>query len=162
MYKPKNKYPVKAPKEIGKNQRLEPTHHVMRYVPYNRLFKDDDGNVTGFTAQAFSLRDNEDTLSLNWLEYFDGDFQQQVEGSIKAFRAFMDVAKKSAFGIASVQSILDTYSKYGHQVRVVYFPEEDNQSHSEIRNAPRGELNVLEALATEAFKSLILNSSVAP
>jgi len=47
--------------------------HVMRFVPWGRLRKDEDDNVLGFLGDAFKLKPNEDHLSVNWLEYFGGD-----------------------------------------------------------------------------------------
>jgi hypothetical protein len=47
--------------------------HVMRYVSWARLRRDEDDNILGFLGAAFQLRPDEESLSVNWLEYFDGD-----------------------------------------------------------------------------------------
>jgi hypothetical protein len=57
----------------GKGKNLPDEDHVVRYVPWGRLRRDEDENVLGFLPQAFQLRQEEDYLSVNWLQYYDGD-----------------------------------------------------------------------------------------
>ena len=64
---------------------LPDEHHVMRYVPWTRLRKDEDDNVLGFLGDAFKLKPNEDHLSVNWLEYFDGDRDMKIQGIQKYY-----------------------------------------------------------------------------
>jgi hypothetical protein len=58
----------------------------MRYVPWTRLRKDEDDNVLGFLGDAFKLKPNEDHLSVNWLEYFDGDRDMKIQASVSRLR----------------------------------------------------------------------------
>jgi hypothetical protein len=66
----------------GKGKNLPDEDHVIRYVPWGRLRKDEDDNVLGFLPQAFQLRPEEDYLSVNWVEYHDGDRESQIRLSV--------------------------------------------------------------------------------
>lgn len=147
---------------MEKGANLPDDHHVMRYVPWSRLLRDEDDNVVGFLAQAFALRPDEESLSVNWLEYFGGDRKTNIRDSVLEFRRTLTkVGRKSAFGIASVKKIKDTCSATaGVKVRVVYEPGKNNPAHSGIRHLPRDDLNLLDALAAEAFSELVRNSDV--
>lgn len=134
--------------------------HVMRYVPWTRLRKDEDDNVLGFLGDAFKLKPNEDHLSVNWLEYFDGDRDMKIQASVRVFRNTMDIGGKSAFGIGNVSKIKEVCRANGANVRIVYEPRDDNKSHSGIRRLPRDDFTLLEALAADAFVELIHNAAV--
>jgi hypothetical protein len=132
--------------------------HVMRYVSWGRLRKDEDDNVLGFLGDAFKLKPNEDYLSVNWLEYFDGDREAKIQASVGVlkiqasvgvFRKTLDVGGKSAFGIGNVAKIKEVCRGNGANVRIVYEPRDDNKSHSGIRRLPRDDFTLLEALAAD-------------
>jgi hypothetical protein len=146
---------------MNKGANLPDDHHVMRFVPWNRLLRDDVDNVIGFLPQAFALRPGEESLSVNWLEYFGGDRITNIRDSVLKFRGTYKVGKKSAFGIANVKKIGDTCSATaGVKVRVVYEPSRKNPAHSGIRRLPRDDLTLLDALAVDAFSELVKNSDV--
>ena len=116
----------------GKGANLPDTDHVIRYVSWNRLRRDGDDNVLGFLPQAFDLRPGEPYLSVNWLEYQEGDRETQIRLSIWAMRC----------------------------VRVVHEPEPANPGHSAIRQLQSDDLTLLEALAADAFVEKINNSDI--
>lgn len=144
----------------AKGMNLPDEDHVMRYVPWARLRKDEDENVIGFLPHAFELRPEEESLSVNWLEYFNGDREDRIRDSVKMFRNTRKVGKKSAFGIGNVGQIKETCGANGALVRIVYEPEANNQAHSAIRRLPRDDLSLLEALAADAFGELVRNVDV--
>ena len=80
--------------------------HVMRYVPWGKLRRDGDDNVLGFLGEAFKLKPDEDSLSVNWLEYFEGDRDAKIQASVRTFRSTLTVGTKSAFGIGVTSSLL--------------------------------------------------------
>ena len=145
---------------LGEGQGLADEDHIVRYVPWTKLLKDEDDNVLGFLPQAFELRPDEESLSVNWLEFFSGDRSEKKRQAIQAFRASVKVGKKSAFGIANVGEVKDTCLSSGARVRIVYMPEENNASHALIKHLPRTELALFEALATTAFSELVQNTAV--
>lgn len=139
---------------------LPDSDHVMRYVPWSRLLKDEMGNVLGFFPQAFELRDNDQYLSVNWLEYFGGDSESNKRDSVHAFRRTLDVGPKSAFGIGNVGEIKRACSSSGAKARIVHRPRADNQAHSGIYGVPREDLNLLQMLAQDVFAELVRNCDV--
>lgn len=147
---------------IKKGANLPDTDHVMRYVPWTRLLKDEADNVIGFLPQAFALKPDEISLSVNWLEYFGGDRMANIRDSVNDFRRTIPAGKRSAFGIANVKKLKDTCSSIaGAKVRVVYEPSKHGSSaHSGIRNLPRDDLTLLDALAADAFCELVKNSDI--
>ena len=113
--------------------------HVMRYVPWGKLRRDgdDNDNVLGFLGTAFKLKPDEDSLSVNWLEYFEGDRDAKIQASVRTFRSTLTVGTKSAFGIGHVRKVKEVCRSRGVNVRIVYEPTDNNKSHSGIRRFPR-------------------------
>jgi hypothetical protein len=68
---------------MKKGQKLPPDHHVVRYVPWSKLRRDENDNVLGVLGEAFRRRDEEKALSATWLEYFSGDRDAQVTGAVQ-------------------------------------------------------------------------------
>jgi hypothetical protein len=132
----------------------------MRYVPWGRLRRDGDDNVLGFLPQAFQRRENEDSLSVNWLERFEGEQDSQITASVMMFRKTISVGTKSAFGIGNVGKIKDVCRAHSASVRIVYEPTDDNHAHASIRRLPRDDITLLEALAAEAFAELVHNTAI--
>lgn len=145
---------------LNKGQQLLDVHHVMRYVPWAKLRRDGDDNVLGFLPAAFELRATEESLSVNWLEYFPGDHQNQVTECVKEFRGSFRVTKKSAFGVANVRTVKDIFQGSGKAVRITYSPSPNNCSHASIQKLPRDEFAILEALAADAFTEIVMNAQV--
>lgn len=146
---------------LSKGQQLLDAHHVVRYVPWTKLRKDGDDNVLGFLPAAFELRATEESLSVNWLEYFTGDHQNQVTECVKEFRnGNFDVKKKSAFGVANVRKVKDIFQDSGKPVRIIYSPSPGNCSHSAIQKLPRDEFALFEALAADAFTEMVMNAQI--
>lgn len=145
--------------------------HVVRYAPFQRLHRDEDDNIIGVLPQAFELRlnDEEKYLSVNWLEYFEGDREYNIESTVKNFRESRRLiggrtGKKSAFCIGNVGKILETCvtCKFP-RVRIVYEnPKESstNKSHSKIIRLPENDTALLELFAHEVFNDLVFNSDI--
>lgn len=62
--------------------------HVVRYVSWTKLLRDENDNVLGVHGEAFALRPADNSaLSVNWLEFYDGDWGTRIHASVNAFRA---------------------------------------------------------------------------
>jgi hypothetical protein len=141
--------------------KLDADHHVARYVPWARLRKDEHNNVLGVLGAAFRLREQERFLSATWLEYFDGSHREQVLATVKAIRASkLQVKPKSGFAVGCVLNIDNACRTYGHTVRFLHEPEEDNAAHAALRRWPREAEELFELLAEEAWCTTILNADV--
>jgi hypothetical protein len=145
---------------ISKGSNLPNEDHVMRYVPWSKLRRDEKEQVIGFLPTAFELRENEQSLSLNWLEYFSGDRNHKIRESVDTFRRVRKVGAKSAYGIGKVGQIKDICDAHGARVRIVYEPDVDNLAHAGIRRLPPDDLSLLDALASQAFTELVHNADV--
>jgi hypothetical protein len=75
-------------------------------------------------------------------------------------RKVRGVGGKSAFVIAQVGAVKRACLARGSKVRVVYEPDDDNPSHAGIRRPPPNDLSLMDALATEAFTEMVLNSEI--
>ena len=134
--------------------------HVMRYVPWGKLRRDEDDNVLGFLGEAFKPKLDEESLSVNWLEYFEGEREAKIQASVKTFRSTLNVRTKSAFGVGNVAKIKEVCRARGATVRIVYEPTDENQSHAGIRRLPREDTMLLDSLAADAFMELVHNSAI--
>lgn len=140
---------------------LPDNDHVMRYVPWGRLRRDGDDNVLGVLPQAFQLRPDELSLSVNWVEFFS-DPVTRVRDCVWAMRRARSAGTKSAFAIGNVAKIKDTCLKHGFKVRIVHEPKDNEPAHSAIRRLPPDDLTLLAALAEDAFSEMIRNTDIPP
>lgn len=144
-----------------KEKNIRPEHHVVRYVPWQRLRKDEKDNVDGILGAAFRLRDDEKALSATWLEYFPGERPAQVTAAVQAIRAStLKVGSKSGFAVGEVGAIKAACASRGHKIRIVHEPEDDNKAHVAVRQIPRDDAQLLELLATEAWAELVMNAQI--
>ena len=150
-------------KQIKRGAYLPDKDHVIRHVSSSKLLRDEDGNILGFLPHAFALRPTEEStksISVNWLEYFDGDHEARTKKSIQGLRATKSIGKNSAFGIGNVGNIKDVCKNNGTIVKIVYAPTDGNLSHSVIRHLPKDDLTLLQALANDAFCELVRNVDI--
>lgn len=150
-------------KKINKGMNLPDQDHVIRHVSWSKLRKDGDDNILGFLPQAFALRPIEESIksiSVNWLEYYDGDHATRTKKSIQSLRATKPIGEKSAFGIGNVGNIKEICKQNAALVKIVYAPTDGNLSHSVIRQLPKDDLSLLAAIATDAFCELVLNTDI--
>jgi hypothetical protein len=139
--------------------------HVVRYVPWARLRKDEDDNVIGVLGAAFRLRDDEEYLSATWAEYFAGaTHAERIAAAVKAFRASLVVAPRSGFATGNVDQIKETCLAHEgkHKIRIIHEPEDDNQAHTALRGWPRDNEDLLNVLADGVWSSFVLNKDIAP
>ena len=145
---------------MDKGSLLPNEHHVIRHVRKTRLRRDENDNVIGFLPQAFALRENEESLSVNQLEYFNGDLDARIRLSILLYRNTFDIKKSCAFAIGNVGKIKEISQQNSASVRIVYSPSDEIPNHSDIRRLPREDFALLEALALDAFTSIVFNSDI--
>jgi hypothetical protein len=144
-----------------KGDKLPDEHHVARCVPWSRLVKrDGDGDVIGVFPAAFTLRKDEEYLSVTWIEHFDGNICDRVSEAVRATRRSIKVGGKARFVVGNVAAIHATCAKCEVKVRIVHEPEEVNGGHAAIRRMPRENHALPELLATEAFTMFIDNAAV--
>jgi hypothetical protein len=152
---------------LKKNDPLPDEDRVIRNVPWKKLRKDEDENLLGGALPiAFEHRPNEksptgfeESLSVNWPEYFV-DPDTRIRDCIWSMRKVRGVGGKSAFVIAQVGAVKRACLARGSKVRVVCEPDDDNPSHAGIRRLPPNDLSLMDALATEAFTEMVLNSEI--
>jgi hypothetical protein len=138
-------------------------HHVIRYVPWARLRKDEHENVLGVLGAAFKLRDTETYLSATWAEFFPGPYGDCVAAAIRTIRkSRIKVGGRSGFAVGNVQRVKDTCltDKQKYKIRVIHEPEDDNTAHAALLGWPRDNDPLLELLAEDAWAETILNKDV--
>jgi hypothetical protein len=142
---------------------LPDDHHVVRYVPWSRLRKDEDDNVIGVLGAAFRLRDEEEYLSATWAEFFQGNHSESVAAAVRAIRASqVEVQSKSGFAIGNVRCVKDAClaDKNKHKIRIIHEPEDDNKAHTALRGWPHDNDPLLELLAEDMWSVTVLNKDI--
>lgn|SRR3990172_5364405 len=142
--------------------------HVSRHVPYSKLLRDDDDNPVGILPQAFEMREkiDEKALSVNWLEYFGNNHEDNIVKTIQSFRLSRDgkIGNFSAFGIGNVGILEDTCAEHRHtKVRVLYDKKKvsrNNKSHARIIRLPINDRVIMQSLASNVFTKLVANKSI--
>lgn len=125
----------------------------MRYVPWTKLRKDENGNILGILGTAFALRPNEESLSATWIEYFPGTIEDQKNCAIYANRSNFNIKPKSGFAVGKVGAILATCNERNShkKTRIVYTPNKNNSSHAEVKSLSQDDTELLELLALDAW-----------
>ncbi len=103
--------------------------HVARYCKPNWV---DDGLPL---IAAFLNDRNQEHVSVNWLEFFDGvGGQAQIEQIRKAFRAKgYKLRKNGRFAVLNVGGSVDRVKQTTDMaIRFLHWPEDDDPSHSGI------------------------------
>lgn len=138
--------------KLKKHSPLPDSSYVMRQVPYKLLERDaDTDQVLGFLPGAFSHRPNEEYLSFGWLEYFGGTFSDNLS-ECKAAIQRVRKDKKALHGVAQVGRA-KALAQHGEKlVRLVYYPNDKNQSHSAMFMEQPAPESACEDLAHEFFK----------
>jgi hypothetical protein len=143
---------------------LPPDHHVVRYVPWARLRKDEDDNVIGVLGAAFRLRDSEEYLSATWAEFFGkATHDEAVVAAVRAIRASrIDVKTRSGFAVGNVRRIKAACfaDSRKHRIRIIHEKENDNEAHTALRLWPRDNELLLDLIAKEVWNDTVLNKDV--
>ena len=122
---------------IKKNDPIPADNHILRYIKWNNLCKDENNVVIGVLAEAFKERDTESYLSANWLEYFPGNQQQQTICAVQELRKCFRVKPKECFAIGKVGDIKSACAKYNTvKIHIVSKPTNANKSHVSVKMYP--------------------------
>lgn len=104
--------------------------HVSRYCKPRTIGKD---NLP--TADAFKLRESEEYLSVNWLEYFGTlDLDVAVDMVRKAFTCKgYTVSKNGRFAVLCVEAAKTAVlNAVGREPRIEHLPDSNDASHAGI------------------------------
>jgi hypothetical protein len=119
------------------------------------MFRDEDDNYIRPALAAFQRRQDHDSLSVTWWEYFDGEGESQLRCAIEALRNSLDVRPKGCFCVADVQSLLAVVADHGGKARAVFLPEDNNPAHAGIYGISPEESQLLEKLAIETWSRFL-------
>jgi hypothetical protein len=156
---------------MARGDAVPPDDEVTRWIKPRQIGKDDDGNVVldnqgqpAFIApDAFALAEDEDGLSVTWLQHFALARANHLPAAAEAFRQSVPsqrLSGKSAFAIGSVGDILATGREHGSKLRVLQDPVPGNSGHSEIRRYPHEVGLLQEAMANQVFRERHLYSHI--
>ena len=103
--------------------------HISRYC--SAMHCTENGQVTG---TAFQLRQIEECLSVNWLEFFHlADRQEEIREVRKVLRLKLGAkAKIAVLNVGETISYVRTQSPDARNLSMLHEPEEDDPSHSGI------------------------------
>jgi hypothetical protein len=149
---------------VKKHGPLPSNHHVVRYVPWAKLRKDEHDGVIGILGEAFRQREDEKYLSVDWLEYpGEPDTRSREEMALASARRIRNsnlaVKPKSGFVIGEVGQIQARCRELKQiKVFVTYEPSLSNQAHAAVKKLPREDMELQEDLANGVWSELHLNT----
>lgn len=135
---------------------------ITRWIKPKLLGKDDDGQVivdgngcpSKVFPEAFALGDDEDSLSVTWLQHFGPERVEHLPKAAEAIRASMEsktLQAKGALAVANVGVVLAAGRDHGAKLRILEDPVDGNDGHAEIRRYPY-EMGLLQSvMANEVF-----------
>lgn len=145
---------------MKKGALLPATDHVIRHVPVKNLIYNEHGDVIDIYPQAFELRLGEYHLSVNWIQYFDNDFNNGLIKTIHSVRNARKIGPRTFFAVANIQVLKNVFISNSLKPRIAYWPiNKINPSHSGIFHI-NNELEFLQNLQELAFTKHIPNSSI--
>jgi hypothetical protein len=128
--------------------------HVLRFVPHARVKRDADERPIGIFPQSFSHRDNEEYLSVTWLQYFGCGYESAYALAAHAIRSELRVGNKAAFVVAQVSQLVKACAANRVRARVLHEPTDKNPAHCALRGLQKAEDQLLALLAEEIFTDL--------
>lgn len=137
--------------------------HIVRFVPWGKLRKDEDENVLGVLPQAFELRPDEEYLSVTWREFYAGDESEQMRCAVEAIRnSDLKVGPKARFAVAQigdVRPIAEGRPK-ARKLRIIHEPEDDNEAHAAIRGWPTEDNELFDLLAASVWAQCFTGAEI--
>ena len=121
--------------------------HVARYCPYGRLALDGQP-----TATAFELKPDEETLSVNWLEFFDFPNRREQIAALRDEFASGTGLRLGPLGRLAVLNVGAMRAEVqsagaGRDLQVLHEPTVKSPSHSSIYGLQPEEQMIRELLA---------------
>eukprot|EP01037_Dinobryon_pediforme_P014137 gene14137-14256_t len=100
-----------------KHDKLPSDSHVIRYVPWAKLRKDEDDKVIGVNWDAFQMRAVDNDLSITWAGYFTGLKPTQIEAALALFLKPARISGiKSGLFMILRQTIMRMLALHGYRV----------------------------------------------
>jgi hypothetical protein len=142
--------------------KIDHEHHLLRYVSWARLRKDDNDKVVGVLGEAFQLRNGEEYLSATWAEFFEqASHEDNVTRAVGILRqSNLQVRPKSGFAVGQVKFIDEDCKACSCSVRFLHEKETDNPAHSALRGWGKLSDEQLERIAVNSWSSFRLNSEI--
>lgn len=133
-----------------KGDRLPDKDHISRYCAPKTIRED-----SKIGASAFILRESEESLSVNWLEYLNcSDRESEIAEIRRVYSLKLDVRAKAKLAVLNVGEMCNkvkTESPDRRSLDVLHEQENDDQSHSGIYNLRPDN----ESIANLIFKTIL-------
>ena len=138
-----------------KDEPIPPDHHVSRYCKGSSIL---NGEATG---ASFTLRANDEYLSVNWLESLRlGDRDSEIEEVKRVLGTKMDLRSKAKIVVLNVGDTQDhtrQNSQDHRDLRILHQPEEPpdipDPSHSGIFDTKEDEQLIAELIAETVLET---------
>jgi len=115
-----------------RGDRIPDSHHIGRYCKSSTV---DNGQIQ---ATAFMLRKDEESLSVNWLEFLNcSNREQEIAELRKIYFSKLSVGARARIAILNVGKVREEVLKEspdGRNLEVLHDPVSDDPSHSGIYN----------------------------
>ncbi|MFH1158737.1 MAG: hypothetical protein V1721_07665 [Pseudomonadota bacterium] len=155
---------------MAKVTNIPEADHVLRHAKKKHLEwgLDSEGKkaILGCFPDVFKLRDDtefirqhgkpEVSLSVNWIEFFSGDEEKQLQQAVKDFCSIRPIKQCGAFAKLNVGKLKKVCQEHSAKVRVIHDAERSAiKSHSSITQLPQNNAMLFIDLCELAFDSLI-------
>ena len=140
--------------------KLSRDQNITRYAAYKKQLRDENDQPVGVLPQAFTMRPiDKGKLSVNWVEYHDGEYEDQLKSVVADFRTKRDTRPSGIFVIANVGVLMDECGELkANRVKVIGPDGKKkglNPSHASINDLPENDAEIMQCLAAKVFVSFI-------
>ncbi|RUU93364.1 hypothetical protein EOB59_03420 [Mesorhizobium sp. M7A.F.Ca.MR.176.00.0.0] len=145
-----------------KSDKIADDHTVVRKIPKSRLTVDFLTGEPVPLPQAFELRPDEEYLSASWLEFHGEARNVCIEKTVHTLRRCVSIKPKDKCGFAmgNVGAIKETCKAFKKAVRIVHERTKNNPAYAAVRQIAPNNLELMEALAKGAWRSVVLNADI--
>ena len=130
------------------NENPQDGDRVARHCYSAKHFRDDERTI--LTGDAFKPRDNDEFLSVNWLEYHTGSDRDRINAVCRDIFSMRKLKPKDRLGILRVGVTMAIGAELGEDLDVTHEPVGSNKSHSGIWGVRPDRRTLHEELAAEA------------
>ena len=137
---------------------LQDEDSVARFCSYQRQIRDENDQIIGVIPQLFELRPNisETYLSCEWVEFYEGEKEEQLKAVVEAVRTRLkSKSKKAKVAILRVENIKKCGTERERKLRVQQ--KRKASSYSGIYGLPQdnNDITLLKNLTDYTIESLV-------
>ncbi len=136
------------------NSQIPDTDNLARHCTKSRDFVDPDV-MTELTPGTFAPTEDDPDVSVNWIEYYEGTFDDRIDAVCKDMSSERDVRASHKLALLQVAELREIGEGCDVGLSAYHDPYPKNDSHAVIRGVPLEAMILHQELADAASQHLV-------